>query len=557
MSEPNKKQKTDENETDEDETDETDDVNRPDRLSSLPDDVLRAWLIPNFGFKDYANVGAAAQFFQEKFIKSQPPLYVPEDCATLNEAVERVHGDPRITTIVVGKGEYKNDGYVLEIPSAMNIVGDPRVPRDGIVIRCDIEINKGITGNCHLQHLTLRQAKGSGVLGKSSFTMEDVLVEQCVYGVRAEGTGVVCRCADVEVRKCANSAVVAVNGASITLMGPKTKVHLNCTSTDGMIDQYGLQVFGASSTIQLVSPLTKEIVSVDNVGGRDWGVQRWSDANINQIKTIPKFELACRLEQEAAIASRIDAFSNLIKASASLTVNVPSGYNLKECVKAVHLVNLDKIFTAGRTITIMLEEGRHYIHGDYLGIFSTMNIVGDPEVSRDKIVINGGIQFDKGIGMCHLQHLTLRHPRVHSRSGVTGLSSFTMNDVVVEWCGYSGVVASGTGVVARCTNVEVRQCGASGVGAANGASITLIGKTTVHNNCRYGNHGEYGLKVSGASSTIQLVAPLTKEIVSVDNGGGGEWGARHGANIDNIKNIGTPSSGETKETKSLHYVLRF
>ena len=32
---------------------------------------------------------------------------VPEDC-TLNKAVERVHGDDRLTTIVVGKGNTRS-----------------------------------------------------------------------------------------------------------------------------------------------------------------------------------------------------------------------------------------------------------------------------------------------------------------------------------------------------------------------------------------------------------------------------------------------------------------
>ena len=104
----------------------------------------------------------------------------------------------------------------------------------------------------------------------------------------------------------------------------------------------------------------------------------------------------------------------------------------------------------------------------------------------------------------------------------------------MEQCGYHGVVAWGTGV-GRCTNVEVRQCGRSGVVASWGASITLIGaKTTVHHNCTKGESGEYGLKVTGrlgtygVSSTIQLASPLTKEQVSLDNGGAVNWGGGGG-----------------------------
>ena len=53
----------------------------------------------------------------------------------------------------------------------------------------------------------------------------------------------------------------------------------------------------------------------------------------------------------------------------------------------------------------------------------------------------------------------------------------------MEQCAYAGVYAEGTGVVGRCTHVEVRQCGWSGMVASDGASITLIGaKTTMHDN---------------------------------------------------------------------------
>ena len=208
-----------------------------------------------------------------------------EDCKTLEEAVEKVEWDDLLTTIVLGKGEHKIDDEYLEIASAMNIVGDPGVPKEEIVVLGGIDFNRGIQGNCHLQHLTLRQAESCGVYGHSSFTMDDVLVEQCGWsGVCAVGTGVVGRCTNVEVRQCEKSGVTAMSDASITLIGTKTTVHHNCTR--GVNRHYGLLVYGVSSTIQLVSPLTKEQVSLDNGGGGNWGVQYGGD--INQIKTVSR-----------------------------------------------------------------------------------------------------------------------------------------------------------------------------------------------------------------------------------------------------------------------------
>jgi hypothetical protein len=142
--------------------------------------------------------------------------------------------------------------------------------------------------------------------------------------------------------------------------------------------------------------------------------------------------------------------------------------------------------------------------------------------------------------------------------GVWGESSFTMDDVIVEQCTHSGVYAHDTSGVGRCTNVVVRQCGESGVVANDGGSITLIGaKTTVHYNCTKGESGEYGLKVEDSSSTIQLISPLTKETVSIDNAGGGNWGAGEDAHLHRIKTIADTSShvsvvasGETKTTST-------
>tara|TARA_B110000858_G_scaffold166233_1_gene193386 strand:+ start:70 stop:987 length:918 start_codon:yes stop_codon:yes gene_type:complete len=261
---------------------------KKDDLLRVPDHVLITKVVPYFGFKDYALLSTASQYLQAHWQEAQQknpmPLYVPEDCATLNKAVERVHGDPRITTIVVGEGVHQIDGRYLWISSAMKIVGRPDVPKEKIVVVGGIEFKQGIQGNCHLQHLTLRQAKQHGVNGTSSFTMDDILVEQCgLYGVLAYGTGVVSRCTNVEVRQCGMSGVVAEYSASITLIGAKTTVHHNCTT--GTSWWYGLSVVGRSSTIQLVSPLTKEQVSTDNGGGGNWGA-RVGGADIHQIKTI-------------------------------------------------------------------------------------------------------------------------------------------------------------------------------------------------------------------------------------------------------------------------------
>jgi hypothetical protein len=506
-------------------------------LLTLPTQLWRH-VLTFHGYKDHTLAGRACQYLKRLWKEAlhnhriAGTLFVPGHCNTLKEAVERVHGDDGLTTIVVGKawgkGEHQIDGYYLRIASAMNIVGDPGVPKSEIVVVGGVKFEEGIQGICHLQHLTLRQAMLSGVYGKSSFTMEDVLVEQCgTFGVVVDGTGVLGRCTNVEVYHCGRSGVVAFDGASITLIGAKTTVHHNCTK--GAVDEYGLKVFGPSSTIQLVSTLTKEQkeqkeqvstltkeqVSIDNGGGGNWGAEY--GGYINQIKTMTEAEML------AVLAARSRG-----------EVRVPEDCaTLEEALQQVHG---DDVLT-----TIVVGKGEHQIDDGYLEIFSAMTIVGDPGVPKSEIVVIGGIFFREGIqGNCHLQHMTLRQA---TESGVIGQSSFTMEDVLVEQCVNVGVVAYGNvgrDVVGRCTNVEVRQCGGSGVVAMNGGSITLIGaNTTVHHNCTRGKSDDYGLQVWGFSGqqTIQLVFPLTKEQVSIDNSGGGNWGAGMFAAINQIKTI--------------------
>ena len=126
-------------------------------------------------------------------------IRVPADCKTLNEAVAKVDKNRRLTTIVVGKGthvvEADADGTnYLPIRSSMNIIGDPDVSNNEIIILGGFCIVAKIQGNVHLQNMTLRHLAedGAGVNGHSSFTIKDVIAEQCgAFGVYANGTGVV------------------------------------------------------------------------------------------------------------------------------------------------------------------------------------------------------------------------------------------------------------------------------------------------------------------------------------------------------------------------------
>jgi hypothetical protein len=213
-------------------------------------------------------------------------LHVPLDCKTLKTALKRAMKDRRYHTIFVGKGEHQVKASAdrtkwLHIDFPITIVG--KGEKNEVVVVGGFKIEEGVQGNVHLQNMTIRHLNDTGVDGKSPFTLEDVIVEQCgQHGVFAKGTACVARCTNVEVRQCNMSGMVASSGA-ITLMGAKTTVHHNCIY--GYSGASGLHVSNADSKIQLVHPLTKESVATDNQGGGNWDADY--GANIKQILTIP------------------------------------------------------------------------------------------------------------------------------------------------------------------------------------------------------------------------------------------------------------------------------
>ena len=75
-----------------------------------------------------------------------------------------------------------------------------------------------------------------------------------------------------------------------------------------------------------------------------------------------------------------------------------------------------------------------------------------------------------------------------------------------------------------CDDLQVIGCGYSGVCVGSNATITLSGEgTSIQENGKE-NSDDYGLKTYYSTSKIILVAPLTKEQISSNNGGGGNWG---------------------------------
>ena len=126
-----------------------------------------------------------------------------------------------------------------------------------------------------------------------------------------------------------------------------------------------------------------------------------------------------------------------------------------------------------------------------------------------------------------------------------------MRGCTVEECEYCGVEANEADI--SCDDLQVVGCGWSGVCASGTATIMLSGQgTRIQGNGTKERTSDYGLDAYHSSSNIQLVAPLTKETISIYNSGFRDDGFSRFSyrNCGGIGTIEQVSGGSADETKS-------
>jgi len=175
--------------------------------------------------------------------------------------------------------------------------------------------------------------------------------------------------------------------------------------------------------------------------------------------------------------------------------------------------------------TVFFEPGIHTVKGDYVVIDREMKICG---AGRDRTIVKGGgfkIKGKKkeGKNVVLLKDMTISETKYKGVYGKNGLS-WLCDSMTITQCGDCGVAARNT--KGRLINCVITQCGHSGVNCYENALIGLEGdQTKVNGNVTGGDSGStYGLETSDTSSIIHLLFPLTKESVSTNNGGGGNYG---------------------------------
>jgi len=288
----------------------------------------------------------------------------------------------------------------------------------------------------------------------------------------------------------------------ITMTGSGTSIHNNVTSGDS--DRYGLST--SSASIHLVSPLTKESVSINNGGGGNYN----SKGTIKTIRS--EEEVLCCVDAEG-------------------TLHVKPGLNsLSYAVIEANLYDINQIF---------LEDGIHDEQGEKVVIDFPVTIIGE---SKDGCTIIGGLNMrGKKEDDVTVKHLTISQSKSSGVYGDGGMS-FHFFHLKIEKSERIGVSVYKT-KRNTMSNCQVSHSKRSGVTAWNGGLITMNGSvTSIHNNVTGGRSNYYGLDTD-SSSSIHLVSPLTKESVSINNGGSQNYGG-DGTIITPTENYGKPCKAE-------------
>jgi hypothetical protein len=171
---------------------------------------------------------------------------------------------------------------------------------------------------------------------------------------------------------------------------------------------------------------------------------------------------------------------------------------------------------------VLINEGTYHLEKELI-IACPISIHG---AGQDRTILHGyGIQIQgtkeekKRVDM---QDFTVKGSSECGLLNENGLS-FSCTRMTFTQCGQFGVYALNT--KGRLINCVITQCGLSGIWCHENALIELEGDQTKVDGNGTGEYGGYGLATSGTSSTIHFLFPLTKESVSTNNHGGGNYGS--------------------------------
>jgi len=178
---------------------------------------------------------------------------------------------------------------------------------------------------------------------------------------------------------------------------------------------------------------------------------------------------------------------------------------------------------------LFIDEGVYGEEGKYVTVKKPLSMYGAGRGKTTLVGVGLQIKGNKSDGIVEIEDLTIQGGEENGLYANYGMTVI-MRGITVEECQLHGVYANGANI--SCDELQVVGCGCSGVFAQYNATITLSGQgTSIQENVTGGRSNFYGLNAYFNATTpkknvskIQLVVPLTKEEISTNNGGGGNWG---------------------------------
>ena len=168
---------------------------------------------------------------------------------------------------------------------------------------------------------------------------------------------------------------------------------------------------------------------------------------------------------------------------------------------------------------LLLLNGVHDEKGERVTIDFALKVIGQ---NKDDVKIRAGLEIKgKKEEDVFFSDCTVTGAK---KNGVIGYQGAAMHlkNVCVEKCGGSGIFVRST-TRNTMTDCNVNNNKLSGVWVHRGGCMIIDGSaTTIHHNVTGGRSGDYGLD-AGSSSSIHLKS-LTKESISTNNGGAGNYG---------------------------------
>ena len=189
-----------------------------------------------------------------------------------------------------------------------------------------------------------------------------------------------------------------------------------------------------------------------------------------------------------------------------------------------HLHELHKKSSKNVPSLLLIDKGEYFARKKFVEIKFPISIRG---FSRKKTILTFGLKIegvkDAAVEICDV---TIRETEATGLWLKAGMNLVVRRCTLLN-CGSYGLWASGahSRLFVKADNLQVIGCGWSGVSVGGGGTVRLSGEDTrIQGNGTSGNSLDFGLCVEDSSSNILLVAPLTKEKISTNNGGGGNWG---------------------------------